>query len=125
MANDKVEKTVKVIPLKTSAYTAEIHNQTKKCQIETENEAGEKVKGIVIQRAAYIILTDVASQDKVVFKITRKGKCYDSRNKDKKDITPIFVQAELKRMLKDDTQAMDLFNQAKGMATGEIEVAQT
>jgi hypothetical protein len=85
-----------------------VTTETKKCFFENEDTGRA---GFIVHRAAYIevLWKGVVG---VVFKITGRGNCYDSRDKGKKKVTRDFVLAELTRMM-DATQASCALQEAQ------------
>jgi hypothetical protein len=72
-----------------------ISAEAKKCFWENEREG---TKGIMVHRAAYVAVLWKGKHE-LTFKVTGKGKWYDSRDKGKKPVEGDFVKAELRRML--------------------------
>ena len=78
-------------------YKVEVTGELKKIIFETK----DKDKGLMIHRAAFILLTH-KNGPMVRFKITKKRNHFDSRDKKGKTTTEREVRSELCRMLGND-----------------------
>ena len=76
-------------------YTTQVSATSKKCFFQNEKDG---TCGIIRHKAAYIEIY-YRGKPELCFKVTGKGKHYDSRDKGKKQETREFVVAELNRIL--------------------------